>query len=131
MPDSESKPPTLDYQPVTKSHRRMPTWLLVFLVGFVVGVVWLPAITGYLGIRRRSMSDWAHISVCPGMIVGDLAYNGSDLSKVAAWGSACCTVGVSFGLLALLRYAVYRGLWGWRGGKVVVQTMAAKVEEKA
>ena len=64
MPNnSESRPPILDYQPVTKDCRRIPTWVVVFLVGFTVGVIWmLAALWQY---SELSAPGWGIILACP------------------------------------------------------------------
>lgn len=111
--DSQSRPPTLDYQPVTKGRRRIPTWL-IFVVGFGVGILW-PLVLRAFFAHLPSRSRWILLTVYPGSVVFDFVHRGSQLWWLAEL-LAFFTVGISYGLLALLGYAVHRGLLRRHGG---------------
>lgn len=108
--DTHPNPTTLDYQPVTKDRRRTPTWLVVFVVGFGVGVVWVLGIWHYCTSHRVSPSEWASITVYPAEFVGYLLFQRWHFGEIATVGGVCSAVGLSYGLLALLGYGLYRRL---------------------
>ncbi len=124
--DTESRPPILDYRPVTNDRMHIPKGLTVFLMGVAAGLVWTLAI---VLVVQNPLPQWVVITVYPGRIIGDLIRHEVFWQKPAAL-LPVVTIGVSYGLLALLLYAVYRRLRRLRDGKPAAEAFSTKFQRR-